>query len=277
MLHLITTLFRCLIGLVTPGVRRGEKARYLTSYIYYFTKYILFWKILHIPLHTETVAGKTLRFFHYSIFLSLYGDMFLNDDYYLQLPSRPKIIDLGSEVGISTCYFKTIYPKSTVMAFEPDPESCALLTSNIKSFGWSKTTAFNLAIANKKGKMPFYVDAKVPGSLTMSLYEQRQQKKILVEVARLSRFITQKIDLLKIDIEGAEQEVIDDLVKSRKIFFVKNMIIEFHHHIDPTQDHLSRMLANLEKAGFGYQIKAQLGLPFQKRIYQDFLIFAYRE
>lgn len=277
MIHLITTFFKSLSRMVASGQRREEKVKYLASYIYYCTKYVLSWKIFHIPLHTETVDGNALQFFHYSIFLSLYEDMYLNDEYYVKLPKNPTIIDLGSEVGISLGYFKTVCPNSTVLAFEPDPESFKLLKRNSHINRWSRTTVYNLAVSNRKGVIPFYIDAQVPGSLTMSLYKGRQQKKIEVAVDRLSRYVTRRVHLLKMDIEGAEIDVMADLVQSKKIKYIDTFIIEFHHHIDPSINNLSLILSYLEKSGFGYQIKAKLSSPFVKGTYQDFLIFAYKE
>ena len=71
---------------------------------------------------------------------------------------------------------------------------------------------------------------------------------MLVKVDKLSNYIKQKVDLLKIDIEGAEIDVLTDLFRSKKLNLVENMIIEYHHHIDPKIDNLSRLLYLLENA-----------------------------
>jgi len=140
-----------------------------------------------------------------------------------------------------------------------------------------KVTTYNVALANKVGLMSFYIDPSVEGSLTMSLFEKRQKKRIAVKVDRLSHYIKQRVDLLKMDIEGAEFDVLSDLSHSKKISLVDTMIIEYHHHIDVKKNNLSRLLALLEKNGFGYQLEAKYPFPFKKQIYQDCLIFAYRE
>lgn len=240
-------------------------------------KYIVYWKLLKIALHSETILKYKLHFFHYSIFLSLFEDMFLNDEYYVQLPKNPHIIDLGSEVGISVCYFKSIYPNAQIEAFEPDPASYKLFTKNIEDNAMKKVITYNVALANTVGSMPFYIDSSVDGSLTMSLFAKRQQKKIVVKVDRLSRYIKQKVHLLKMDIEGAEFDVLSDLTHSKKIDLVENMIIEYHHHINVNKNNLSRLLALLENARFGYQIQAKYSTPFQRKQYQDCLIFAYKK
>jgi hypothetical protein len=44
---------------------------------------------------------------------------------------RPFIIDIGSYIGLSTLYFKRLFPHSTILAFEPHPEAFQLLTHNL--------------------------------------------------------------------------------------------------------------------------------------------------
>jgi len=277
MVHIIRVLISSLILLVRNREWRRKKIHFVLLYCIYSLKYLIFWKLLRIPLHEENIFNNKLQFFHYSIFLSLFEDLYLNDEYFVQLPKNPTIIDLGSEVGLSVFYFKTIYPTARVLAFEPDPESFHLLSNNVKNNKMKKVSCFNAAVANKVGSTSFYVDNIVPGSLTMSLSPLRQQKKITVHVRRLSSFIKKTVDLLKMDIEGAELDVLLDLSQKHKLKHIHRLIIEYHHHIDVRLDNLSRLLRVIEINGFGYQLQAKNSLPFQKEQYQDFLIFAYKK
>jgi hypothetical protein len=87
--------------------------------------------------------------------------------------------------------------------------------------------------------------------------ERHPGRQIKVPVRPLSDFIESDIDLHKIDIEGAELEVIEDLAKSGKIHHAQQMHLEYHHHIGKAPDNLSSLLRILEGEGFGYQISAQ--------------------
>jgi len=232
MAHLAKVFFACLFRLIGNKNWGRRNIKYFLSYCRYAMKYIVYWKLLKIPLHSETILKYKLHFFHYSIFLSLFEDMFLNDEYYVKLPRNPHIIDLGSEIGLSVTYFKSMYPNARIMAFEPDPASYELLTKNIRNNIMKKVTTYNVAPANKVGLMSFYIDPSVEGSLTMSLFEKRQKKRIAVKVDRLSHYIKQRVDLLKMDIEGAEFDVLSDLSHSKKISLIDSMMMEYHHHID---------------------------------------------
>ncbi|PIV08883.1 hypothetical protein COS52_00405 [Candidatus Roizmanbacteria bacterium CG03_land_8_20_14_0_80_39_12] len=89
MAHIVKVFFGCLILLLKDRHRRRQKARLFSDYCRYAIKYIISWKLLKTPLHSETISKYKLRFFHYSIFLSLFEDMFLNDEYYVKLPKNP--------------------------------------------------------------------------------------------------------------------------------------------------------------------------------------------
>lgn len=85
-----------------------------------------------------------------------------------------------------------------------------------------------------------------------------------------------EVDFLKIDIEGAELDVISG---SKKLNRVKQMFIEYHSFIDAPQE-LSRLLSMLENSGFRYytdrvyspqasyfQITSNQGMDLQLRIF----------
>ena len=86
-------------------------------------------------------------------------------------------------------------------------------------------------------------------------------------------------NLLKIDIEGAEDVVLAELACSNKLALIKQMHIEYHHHIIPKNDKLSAMLKILENANFGYQISVapSFGKWPTREAFQDISIYCYRK
>jgi hypothetical protein len=86
------------------------------------------------------------------------------------------------------------------------------------------------------------------------------------------------VDFLKLDVEGSELAVLRDLESNGTIGQIRQMVIEFHHHMDPAVDNLSECLALLEAQGFGYQLTSgQVYTPITRGQFQDVLVHAYRK
>ena len=62
-------------------------------------------------------------------------------------------------------------------------------------------------------------------------------------------FITGPIDFLKLDVEGAEHRVLCDLLSCGKAQWIKQMVVEYHHHIGDERSRLANFLRQLEEAG----------------------------
>ena len=84
--------------------------------------------------------------------------------------------------------------------------------------------------------------------------------------------------LLKMDVEGSEMEILTELNASGKLKLIREMCIEYHHHIDPESDRLSEFLALLEQNGFGYHLSASFRKKgAQVKKFQNILIHAYQK
>ena len=112
----------------------------------------------------------------------------------------------------------------------------------------------------------------------MSTLRQRHDgPAAVVPSRRLSEFIKSDIDLLKLDVEGAEDAVMDELADSGKLRYVRRLHLEYHHHIDATADKLSSMLRLIESNGFGYQLRS-IAKPWpSEAVFQDISIYCYRK
>ena len=211
--------------------------------------------------------------------LHLFREIFVARIYGVPLQARaPTIIDCGSNIGMSILYFKSVYPQARIIGFEPHPVVYAVLSRNIANNAPLSVTLHRKALGSHAGELPFFVNAKDDGALNMGLFaDRRTSREISVEVDVLSSYVDAEIDLLKLDIEGAEEMVLEELAHSGKLRSIRNIVCEFHHHIDRGEDHLSRTLAVLEQAGFGYQLGAHAERPAGQRVYQDVVIYAYRK
>ena len=225
------------------------------------------------------IVGAKMKFIDYRTLSFLFDEIFINNEYYFVAENNnPFIIDCGSNIGMSVLYFKMLYPNSRIVAFEPGDDTYCCLEENVKNNYQNSIAVHKAALSNKEGTIDFYYDQDNVGSLTMSTKQERKPKqKKTVKASLLSKYIDEEVDFLKMDIEGAELDVIEELYSTKKLSYVKQMIIEYHHHIIINSDEFSRMLRLLEDAGFGYQIESNLRRPLAREQFQDILIYAYRK
>lgn len=161
----------------------------------------------------------------------------------------PYIIDCGANIGLSVIYFKNLYPGATVIAFEPDEAICNVLTRNVASFGFSGVTICREAIWKQNG----FIEFQVEGGFSGRIPKPEDQARIVKVPARRLRdlLLDRPVDFLKVDIEGAEYEVLLDCqdVLGR----VKHIFIEYHSHVAEPQ-RLNEILTILTRAGFRYHV-----------------------
>ncbi len=161
----------------------------------------------------------------------------------------PKIIDCGANIGLSVLYFKLLYPKSTVLAFEPDEKIAQVLKKNILSFDLQNIQIHNEAVWIENGIMEFRKEGGFSGRLALP---EDKENIVSVKTLRLKDLLNNKIDFLKLDIEGAEYEVIKDCKEELKN--VKFLFIEYHSHKAKEQT-LGEILEILRGNHFRYYIE----------------------
>lgn len=191
----------------------------------------------------------------------IYQDVFKGSEYKFKSTIKsPFIIDCGAHIGLSVLYFKKLYPKSKILAFEPNPDSFKLLNLNLKQNEISDVQTINSAVSNKEGLIQLYVssETKSPWTWGDAIVKNPWQspettKKINVQSEKLSISINQKVDLIKLDVEGSETDVMKDIEK--KLPFVNNLVIEFHGNNVNKLNNLEKIIKILEKNSFNYTIK----------------------
>ncbi len=159
----------------------------------------------------------------------------------------PLIIDCGANVGISIIRYRQLFPDSKIIAFEPDEKVFNCLSRNISNNNISKVELFQKAIWKDHNGVNFGSEGADGGSVFYS------ENKKVVESLRLKDLLSSysEIDLLKIDIEGAEVEVLLDCDKELKR--VKNLFVEYHSFSSESQ-RLDELLHALKQNGFRYYI-----------------------
>lgn len=226
---------------------------------------------------TSVLFGKELKitdsFWHLH---SLY-ELFVEEVYaFNSKKDKPKIIDCGSNIGLSIIFFKRRFPNAEIIAFEPDNDIFNISKYNLNKFGIEDVQLFQKAVWVNNEPLVF---AKT-GSLGGHLVKERVGNTIDIQAVRLKDFLNDKIDFLKIDIEGPEFDILKDCGESLKN--VENIFVEYHSFSNNSQM-IGEMLIILKSAGFKLYIKEaweNMKNPFieKKSAYYDLQlnIFGYR-
>lgn len=205
---------------------------------------------------SQSVLGYKVSTYGYQAFRILFNEVFIKQDYYFDAKTdSPLIIDCGANIGMSVLYFKILYPKSKIIAFEPSPLAFKLLEKNVKQNKLQNVTLVNSALSDSDGDMTFYVH-NYKGSLTSSLDPIRGGKnELTVKVERLSTYLKDRnCDLVKMDVEGGEWGILRDLVQSKTLGKTQNYLIEYHHRINEESKKFGEFLQFFEKVDFGYNL-----------------------
>jgi FkbM family methyltransferase len=155
-------------------------------------------------------------------------DQFNNFNYYQDFISESDkvILDVGANVGLFALYVSPIADK--VVCIEPTPSHFNLLTKLTKDI--SKIERINGALSNISGEVDFYTS--VSNTTTNSLISRDVNQiltvksyslKDLIEITKLD-----KVDFVKMDIEGGEYIVLDEETLQYIGENIPKILIEFH-------------------------------------------------
>ena len=157
----------------------------------------------------------------------------------------PVIVDCGANIGVSVLHYKRLYPGARIVAFEPDPKFLPALKSNLARNGAGDVTVVEAAAWTRNGVVPFFCEG-ADGSRVIQ-GDEAYPEAISVRSVDLAAYLDDPVDLVKMDIEGAEFEVIPHLEK--KLPQVKNLVVECHLY-NRNIGRFSRLLGVLASAGF---------------------------
>jgi len=184
-------------------------------------------------------------------FVYQYLEIFVYEFYAFKANSdQPVIYDCGSNVGTSILYFKKQYPRSIITAYEPSPNIYRLLDANVKKNNLSDIKLKQQAVWTKNETLTFNDEGADGGSI----YSVSNAPKVSVEAIDFIEVLQKesKIDFLKIDIEGAEHDLIPHIAPA--LNRVENIFIEYHS-FNGKEQKLDKILAILTQHHFRYFIR----------------------
>ena len=168
----------------------------------------------------------------------------------------PRILDLGANCGLSALFFLLRYPEARLTCVEADPSLFSILEKNIRPVASaSRVVLQQAAVAAATGVIDFHSSGADSGRLVP--HASLPSKLHKVPAVSLDSLIDGPIDFLKVDIEGAETEVI---LACQKLDQVHRLFVEYHSFVGMAA-RLDELLACLRRAGFRTWIQTQYCPP----------------
>jgi FkbM family methyltransferase len=147
------------------------------------------------------------------------------------LPNCKTIIDLGANIGLASLYLAHFYPQARLICVEPSAETFDLLRRNLSPLASAgRCELVNAALWHKNEKV--YLTQPTAQARYDALKVAAERGPACVETdgvtlgSILERFDIKQVDLLKVDIEGAETNLFSGDLSW--IQSVNAIAIEFH-------------------------------------------------
>jgi len=143
------------------------------------------------------------------------------------------IIDIGANLGYYTAIAsRRAGEKGLVVAFEPEPNFFKLLSRNVSRNNMKNTACFEMAVAEKNGLTNLYLSNENKGHNSIIRSEElktfAQVKTTTLDDFLVSQKIA-KVDMIKMDIEGAEIMALEGMTNTL-IKYMPLLFFEFSPH-----------------------------------------------
>ena len=142
------------------------------------------------------------------------------------------VIDVGAHVGYySLLAARQVGPSGKVYSFEPEPSNHQLLLENIKGNGYRNIVAVRKAVSSHSGSTTLFLTALDNGRHSAYHHGLPERGSLAVETTTVDAFLDSegwpKVDLVKVDVEGAEQDVLEGMGRLLQKSTALTLIIEF--------------------------------------------------
>jgi FkbM family methyltransferase len=208
---------------------------------------------------TLKIAGFTVSGLDAPSFLYLYEEIFVRKAFDTSFTKKdPVIFCCGANIGLEIFFFKKHFPECKIKAFEADPEISAVLKKNVERNKLQDVEIISAAVWTENGTISFNPDGALGGTAGKG--------EVTIPSARLAYHLNEApfVDLLLLDIEGAETEVLKDC--KEQLLKVENLFVEWHSPAKDKQN-LDELLLLLSSCGFRYRLNNKLPeAPFIHRI-----------
>ncbi len=165
--------------------------------------------------------------------VATFEEVFVAREYDLPFADfRPQhVLDLGANIGFASVYFAARWPQARILALEPSRKNLALLTLNTRP--WRRITALQGAVWTHPTRLQIANPGAAPNAYRMT--ETAESLSDAVAAYTVDQLIAhhgcEQIDLVKMDVEGAEAEILRH--GARWLDRIRVLMIELHDRLVP--------------------------------------------
>jgi FkbM family methyltransferase len=228
-------------------IKMKKDDSFYKSYCFYTDVYKLenFEPYFNIEGGTIEVANK------HGWFVAIFHEIFNLLDYYKNRERRifdgDVVVELGGNIGI---FNRWAYSQgaSKVISFEPDKRYFKLLSLNADP----RSILFNAAGSDSIGELSLFESTHIGGSNLFGTQEGAKEYKVRTYTLDylFETGLVDKIDFLKVDIEGAEHHAFKG-ISDENLMKVKTISMEYHHsHFNYDEELRQNLINRMTRLGF---------------------------
>ncbi len=184
--------------------------------------------------------------------ISSISTSFFRKDYGNMDPNWKTIVDIGAHKGFFTTYVARNCPHALIYSYEPIKSSFEALEKNVQVNNLNnRVKTFNLGVASESGEREINLSTSSTDNSFYAEIGSIMTGKEIITCTTLDQIINQnhieKIDLLKLDCEGAEFEVL--MASNKEVLLCVSEIRMEYHNINPEKN-IVQLQTFLENTGF---------------------------
>jgi FkbM family methyltransferase len=167
-------------------------------------------------------------------------------------------IDIGAHIGTYTLRIAKLFPNCQIIAFEPFIENYYPLSCSIKLNNLTNVISYPIALGNSEGYTDLYINPKNPGGHSIKkinpIKGNLMKRSVKVKIKKLDSFAPfNEPVLIKVDVEGAEEDVLKGTLTTLKTHVVV-LAVEVHNPpLMINEDSCNRKICRYLRHQIGYR------------------------